>query len=126
MMNDAQDLPLRSANQTPVPLPPEIKGNLIVGVMPDFNRDILGFVRRGRDYGDVVRARFFYITAYFLYHPADIEYVLSTNAKNFVKSMSLHSNFFQRLVGNGLLTSEGEFWRRQRRLAQPGVSSSAD
>jgi len=120
MMNDAQDLPLRSANQTPVPLPPEIKGNLIVGVMPDFNRDILGFVRRGRDYGDVVRARFFYITAYFLYHPADIEYVLSTNAKNFVKSMSLHSNFFQRLVGNGLLTSEGEFWRRQRRLAQPG------
>jgi cytochrome P450 len=33
--------------------------------------------------------------------------------------MSLHSNFFQRLVGNGLLTSEGEFWRRQRRLAQP-------
>ena len=119
-MNKAQDLPLRSAKETPAPLPPEIKGNLIVGVMPDFNRDILGFVRRGRDYGDVVRARFFYITAYFLYHPADIEYVLSTNAKNFVKSMSLHSNFFQRLVGNGLLTSEGEFWRRQRRLAQPG------
>jgi cytochrome P450 len=87
--------------------------------MPDFNRDILGFVMRGHDYADVVRARFFYVTAYFLYHPVDIEYVMSTNAKNFVKSISLHSNFFQRLVGNGLLTSEGEFWRRQRRLAQP-------
>jgi cytochrome P450 len=119
-MNNVQDPPLRSAKETPAPLPPEIKGNLIVGVMPDFNRDILGFVKRGRDHGDVIRARFFYITAYFLYHPADIEYVLSTNAKNFVKPMSLHSNFFQRLVGNGLLTSEGEFWRRQRRLAQPG------
>ena len=118
-MNNAYDLVQRSAKQT-LPLPPEIKGNLIVGVMPEFNRDILGFVRRGRDLGDVVRARFFYVTAYFLYHPVDIEYVLSTNAKNFVKSMSLHSNFFQRLVGNGLLTSEGEFWRRQRRLAQPG------
>jgi cytochrome P450 len=33
--------------------------------------------------------------------------------------MSVRSNFFHRLIGNGLLTSEGEFWRRQRRLAQP-------
>jgi cytochrome P450 len=33
--------------------------------------------------------------------------------------MSLRSNFFHRLLGNGLLTSEGDFWRRQRRLAQP-------
>jgi cytochrome P450 len=63
--------------------------------------------------------RFFYVTAHFLYNPADIEYVLSVNAKNFIKSMSLRSNFFHRLLGNGLLTSEGDFWRRQRRLAQP-------
>src|SRR5205823_7029939 len=33
--------------------------------------------------------------------------------------MSLRSNFFQRLVGNGLLTSQGEEWKRQRRLSQP-------
>src|SRR5450432_1259207 len=118
-MNQIESFPLKQAKQSQAPLPPEITGNLILGVMPDFNRDILSFVTRGRDYGDIVRARFFYVTAYFLYHPADIEYVLSTNAKNFAKSMSLRSNFFQRLVGNGLLTSEGEFWRRQRRLAQP-------
>jgi len=79
----------------------------------------LGFITRCRDYGDVVRARFFYVTAYFLYDPDDIESVLSTNARNFIKSMSLRSNFFQRLVGKGLVTSEGDFWRRQRRLAQP-------
>jgi cytochrome P450 len=118
-MSEVERLPLKQATQSSGPLPPEIKGNLIVGVMPDFNRDILGFVTRGREYGDIVRARFLYVTAYFLYHPADIEYVLTTNARNFVKSISLHSNFFERLVGNGLLTSEGEFWRRQRRLAQP-------
>jgi cytochrome P450 len=87
--------------------------------MPEFNRDTLAFITRCRDYGDVVRARFLYVTAYFLYHPDDIEYVVSTNAKNFLKSMSLRSNFFHRLVGNGLLTSEGEVWKRQRRLAQP-------
>src|SRR5260221_10672501 len=33
--------------------------------------------------------------------------------------MSLRSNFFQRLVGNGLLTSQGEEWERARRLSQP-------
>jgi cytochrome P450 len=102
------------------PLPPAIKGSsFIQGVMPEFNRDTLGFIERARNHGDVVRMRFLYLTAYFLYHPDDIEYVLSTNAKNFIKSRSVRSPFFQRLVGNGLLTSEGEFWRRQRRLAQP-------
>ena len=99
--------------------PPSPKGNLILGVMPEFNRDPLAFAEHCRDLGDVVRARFFYITAYFLFNPSDIEVVLSTNAKNFIKSMSLRSPFFSRLLGNGLLTSEGEFWRRQRRLAQP-------
>ena len=87
--------------------------------MPEFNRDSLAFIMRCREYGDVVRARFLYVTSYFIYHPDDIEDVLSTNAKNFRKSMSLRSNFFHRLVGNGLVTSEGDFWRRQRRLAQP-------
>ena len=105
--------------KAPAARPPEIKGSLILGVMPEFNRDALSFITRCRDYGDVVRARFFYVPAYFIYNPDDIEYVLSTNAKNFIKSMSVRSNFFQRLIGNGLLTSEGEFWRRQRRLAQP-------
>jgi cytochrome P450 len=87
--------------------------------MPEFNRDTLGFIERCRHYGDVVRMRFLYLTVHFLYNPDDIEYVLSTNAKNFIKSRSLRSPFFQRLVGNGLLTSEGEEWKRQRRLAQP-------
>lgn len=91
-----------------------------MGVMREFNRDSLDFIDRcAREYGDVVWMRFLYVPALFLYHPDDIEYVLSTNPKNFIKSMSLRSNFFQRLVGNGLLTSQGEEWRRQRRLAQP-------
>lgn len=110
---------MRSIPRGRAPLPPGPQGHPILGVMPEFNRDTLGFITRCRDYGDVVRARFFYVTAYFLYHPDDIEYVVSTNASNFRKSMSLRSNFFQRLVGNGLLTSEGEVWKRQRRLAQP-------
>jgi cytochrome P450 len=108
-----------SLDQGKVSVPPGPDGRLILGVMPEYNRDALAFITRCREYGDVVRTRFFYVTAYFLYNPRDIEYVLSTNSKNFLKSMSLRSNFFHRLVGNGLVTSEGDFWRRQRRLAQP-------
>jgi len=91
-----------------------------MGVMREFNRDQLSFIERARrEYGDVVWMRFLYVPALFLYHPDDVEYVLVTNPKNFIKSMSLRSNFFQRLVGNGLLTSQGEEWKRARRLSQP-------
>jgi len=119
-MNSAHELPIKSTTASrQAPLPPEWKGSTILGVMREFNRDQLAFITRLRSLGDVVRARFLYVPAYFIYHPTDIEYLLVTNAKNFRKAMSLRSNFFYRLVGNGLLTSEGEFWRRQRRLAQP-------
>ena len=63
-------------------LPPGPKGKLITGVMREFNRDTLGFIERlKRDYGDVVRSRFLYLYAYFLYNPADIEMLLTTVAK---------------------------------------------
>lgn len=96
------------------------RGHFLLGVMPEFNRDSLGFIERlRRDYGDVVSARFFYVPSYFLFHPDHIEQVLATNNRNFIKPLSFRTPFFQRLVGRGLLTSEGDFWRRQRRLAQP-------
>ena len=117
-MNTAEAIPAkRQPSRNAVP--PGPKGSLIMGVMRDFNRDTLGFVTRCRDYGDVVRTRFLYLHAYFLYNPDDIESLLTTNAKSYRKARSLRSPFFYRLVGNGLVTSEGEFWRRQRRLAQP-------
>jgi cytochrome P450 len=117
-MSDARQITVGSKPR-PAPYPPSLSGNFFLGVMPEFNRDQLGFIERAREHGDVVKMRFLYLTAYFLYHPDDIEYVLATNAKNFIKSRSLRSPFFQRLVGNGLLTSEHEVWKRQRRLAQP-------
>jgi len=116
-MNKAESFPV--AQRKPAPLAPGPKGSLILGVMSEFSRDTFGFIERCRDFGDVVSMRFLYLTAYFLYHPNDIEYVISTNAKNFIKSRNQRSPLFRRLVGNGLLTSEGEVWKRQRRLAQP-------
>jgi cytochrome P450 len=116
-MNNAESFPV--AQRARPPQAPGPKGSPILGVMSEFSRDTFGFIERCREYGDVVRMRFLYLTAYFLYHPNDIEFVVSTNAKNFIKARNLRSPLFQRLVGNGLLTSEGEVWKRQRRLAQP-------
>ena len=115
-MNNAVNLPATSRTRTP--LAPGPKGNLILGVMSEFSRDTFAFIERCRDYGDVVSMRFLYLTAYFLYHPDDIDYVVSANAKNFIKSRNQRSPLFRRLVGNGLLTSEGEMCKQQRRLAQ--------
>jgi cytochrome P450 len=96
------------------------KGGRIMGNMREFNHDALGFIERcAREHGDIVLTRFLYVPAFFLFNPTDIEYVLTSGSKNFVKAMSLRSPFFLRLVGNGLVTSEGDFWRRQRRLSQP-------
>ena len=118
-MSVQQELSTQLPKNNLRPLPPGPKGHFLLGVMREFNNDTLGFIERCRDYGDVVRMRFLWIHAYFLYNPDDIESLLTTNAKSFRKAQSLRSPFFARLVGNGLVTSEGEFWRRQRRLAQP-------
>ncbi len=57
------------------------------------------------------------LTTYLLVNPEHMEYVLKSHADNFMKDKL--TRWLIPLVGQGLLTSEGEFWRRQRRLAQP-------
>jgi cytochrome P450 len=118
-MNTAEAISTKKRAINSAGRPPGPKGSLIMGVMREFNRDTLEFITRCRDYGDVVHTRFLYVHAYFLYNPDDIETMLTSGAKSYRKAQSLRSPFFHRLVGNGLVTSEGDFWRRQRRLAQP-------
>ncbi|MDQ3862438.1 MAG: cytochrome P450 [Actinomycetota bacterium] len=98
--------------------PPGPKGHLLGGNVREYARDPLGFLSRCvREYGDVVQLRFMGQPIYLLSDPGLIEYVLVENNRNFTKTRILKRN--RRLLGEGLLTSEGEFWRRQRRLAQP-------
>jgi cytochrome P450 len=78
----------------------------------------LGTLERwAHEYGDVIHYRFFDAPVYILAHPQDIEQVLLGKSRNFIKGMTSRAN--PELFGNGLLTSDGEFWRRQRRLANP-------
>jgi cytochrome P450 len=96
------------------------RGGRVMGNMREFNSDPLAFIERcAREFGDVVLTRFLNVPVLFLYHPGHIEYVLASGSKNFIKAAVVRSPFFRRLAGNGLVSSEGDFWRRQRRLAQP-------
>jgi cytochrome P450 len=80
--------------------------------------DPLGFITRcAREYGDVVRMRLGNTRVFFVNHPELIEEVLRTHAADVIKDTT--TRMISPIVGNGLLTSEGSFWRRQRKLAQP-------
>jgi cytochrome P450 len=84
----------------------------------DMLRDPLGrLVADWREYGDVIRTRIGPLTYYGLVHPDHLQHVLQENNRNYVKGPIIARTKI--LIGDGLFTSEGEFWRRQRRLAQP-------
>jgi len=101
------------------PHPPGPRGHFLLGSLPEFARDILGFLDAcAREHGDVVFVRLAGWDVFLLNHPDLIDEVLRKNRDNFVK----HSFFWRHvdsIFGKGLLTSEGEFWLRQRRLAAP-------
>src|SRR3954462_2212621 len=69
------------------------------------------------EYGDLIHYKAGPQHLYLFNDPELIRDVLVTNQKNFTKSRGLERT--KRLLGNGLLTSEGEFHLRQRRLVQP-------
>lgn len=99
-------------------LPPGPKGHFLLGVLPEIRRDELDYLAQlTREFGDIVYLRVVNHPCYILSHPRDIESVLLTNHGNFKKSIFLRSS--EALFGNGLLTSDGDFWLRQRRLLQP-------
>jgi cytochrome P450 len=80
--------------------------------------DRLELMRAATDtYGDAVRLRIGPQTLYFFNHPDYAKHVLADNAAAYHKGIGLAEA--RRTLGDGLLTSEGELWRRQRETIQP-------
>jgi cytochrome P450 len=101
-----------------VSLPPGPKAHFLKGHLPKLIPDPLPFLAHcAREYGDIVSLRLGPKKILLLSHPDHIEYVLVTGNRNFTKDFSIR--LYRPILGNGLLTSEGDFWLRQRRLAQP-------
>ena len=96
----------------------------LLGLTLAIRKDALGTLRRvAREYGDIVRLPVAFQDRIFLNHPDFIQQVLVIQQAKFHKS-ELTKRIVGGLLGQGLLISEGEFWRRQRRLAQPAFHRS--
>lgn len=94
------------------------KGLPLLGPLLDLRRDELGTFARMAAAGDAVTFRVLHRRLHLLNHPDHFRHVLVDAAKIYEKQTRGYHHL-RRVVGNGLLTSEGEFWLRQRRIAQP-------
>jgi cytochrome P450 len=109
---------------TTAPRPPGPKGRFLVGNLPEFRRDLLGFFTScARDYGDLVALKLGPRLVHLASHPDFVEQVLVSENRKFGKSYVFE--LLRPVLGNGLLNSEGEFWLRQRRIMQPAFSKAS-
>jgi cytochrome P450 len=104
-----------SVRHSPVPGP---KGSFLVGSGLAVLRDPLGeFLEAARVHGDVVKFKMGPYSYVLLNSAEGVKHLLVDHAKNYVKSRSYDG--LRLVLGEGLVTSEGEHWRKQRKLAQP-------
>jgi cytochrome P450 len=92
-------------------------GQRVLGHALEFGRDPLALFQRAREHGDVVRIRFGPFRFYVLNSPSAIRQALVGEARKLSKGLNFGRA--RRLIGNGLVMSEGESHDRQRRLMQP-------
>ncbi|MCB9455902.1 MAG: cytochrome P450 [Anaerolineaceae bacterium] len=113
-----------SPHKFPPGLPP-IKGIIAqLRFMSELSRDFMGFlVEKNRQYGDVFQFQVGDFRQYVITDPDLIHEVLVAQSAKFQKDMQYTDTRrgLARFLGNGLLTSNGEFWKRQRRLVAPSL-----
>lgn len=106
--------------------PPGPAGWPIIGSIFRINpkRNILfNFIDLWREFGDLCHVKLGPIHLYLVIKPEHVHHVLVRNPDNYIKGSAYNS--FRLLVGQGLVTSDGELWRRQRRLMQPSFTPRA-
>ena len=100
----------------PIPGP---RGKPVIGSLPEFRKSMVQALIDGyREYGDVVRFGGKVISLISIAHPDHAQYILRDNAANYH-----HADFeikkLEPTFRNGLVTSQGDFWARQRKMMQP-------
>ena len=102
---------------TEAKLPPGPKGNVLFTSRKELRDDILGLIEKHKNqFDDISRLRigpYYYLN---IYKPEFVEQVFGDS--NLYSKGRENANL-KYLLGNGLLTNEGEFWMKQRRLIQP-------
>jgi cytochrome P450 len=98
--------------------PPGPRERIPGATIVSFYRDPVGsLTRMAAEHGDVARFRWGPRQEYLLNHPDLVEQVLVTQQRSFMKGQALQET--KRILGEGLLTSEGTLHLHQRRLMQP-------
>lgn len=104
---------------TPLPVSqiPGPRGLPLVGILPRLWREgpLTFLLECTRRYGDVVHLQMGPRPFFFVTHPAGVKHILQDNHRNYAKGYEVVAP----IIGKGLVSSEGEFWLRQRRLMQP-------
>ena len=96
---------------------PQARGPL--GSLPQIRRDRLGMlVNAVHDYGEIVHFRLVNRHVVLLADPGDVRHVFQDNYRNYSKQTP-GFRVLRAFLADGLLTSEGDAWLRQRRIAQP-------
>ncbi len=95
----------------PLPVP---SAELRTGLLRDPYRFVMD---TAAEHDSLVRVGAGPLGVYVVSHPDYVRRILVTNASNYVKGSMMEP--LRKALGNGLVTSEGEFWKRQRRLMQP-------
>jgi len=99
-------------------LPPGPNGTLLGGNVRQFRAGLLNFLlETARDYGPLASFRIGPRRVFLASGHELIEQVLVTDAKHYIKHFGARA--FKPVLGNGLVTSEGAFWHRQRKIIQP-------
>jgi cytochrome P450 len=97
---------------------PQVKGHWLFKSGIAMAKDTIGFVSKHmKQYGDIYFVDAFRHKLSVVTSPEYAKYILQENHRNYIKSFGY--DVLKLLLGQGLLTSEGDFWLRQRRLAQP-------
>ena len=103
----------------PLQLAPNFPSRYPLQLLRRYRRERLTMIEEARAMGDVVRLRLTRgRTLTLVFAPEDVEHVLVTHASNYDKKTPGYERL-RDLLGQGLLTSEGDLWRRQRRIVQP-------
>jgi cytochrome P450 len=99
--------------------PPKPEGHWLLGSYSEFQADPLKFLSRtAQSQGDISCFRMGPAYIYLINHPDLIHQIFVEQTENFYKS-NFAKKSLGKMLGNGLVLSDGDFWKRQRRLAQP-------
>jgi cytochrome P450 len=113
-----REIPTEPPPAGPAQRPPGPRSRFWGGVVVSLRHDVLGYLTAVcREFGDAVFFRAGGRDFFVFNHPDTVREVLVTQDDAFIKGPALQRA--KETLGDGLLTSEGEFHRRQRRLAQP-------